>query len=172
MAYPREKRVHARNLYVAMRLPLDRIASEIDVSLSTIAAWKRKARADGDDWDRARSAARVADGGMGELTTIVMQDFVLFAESIIPEIKASEITPQEKVQLIASFSDSWAKFLRVMGRASPEVAKLSVAMETLEILAAHVRDQQPELMPGLVPLLEQIGPQLSARFGSSKVGEA
>jgi len=47
-----------------------------------------------------------------------------------------------------------------------------VAMETLEILAAHVRDQQPELMPGLVPLLEQIGPQLSARFGSSKVGEA
>lgn len=172
MAHPPETRQQARNLYVQLRLPLERIASELGVAPSTLASWKRKAKDAGDDWERARNAARVAEGGMGEVTSAVMQDFVMFAESIIPEINASELSAPEKVQLIASFSDSWAKFLRVMGRASPEMAKLAVAMETLELFAGHVRKRKPELLPALVPLLEEIGPKLSSRFGSGKVGDA
>jgi hypothetical protein len=166
MAHPPELRQRARNLYVRQRLPVERVAAESGVAPATVASWKRKAKEAGDDWDRARNAARVADGGMGEVTHAVMEDFVLFAETIIPEIKASGLTPQEKVQLIASFADSWSKFLRVMGKASPELSRLSVAFEVLRELARFLAARHPAELERFEAILEPFGEHLNKEWSA------
>ena len=174
MAYPPHIRAKVRGLWVNGGMRDDRIAVETGVPEATIRSWRRKDKDAGDDWERARNAARIAQGGMGEVTQQVMQDFVLFAEDIIPDIKGSDLSPDKKVELIASFSDSWAKFIKVMGRASPEVAKLAVAMECLKELVEHLRERHPVLLrnPELIQALDEFGPILSAKFGASKVGTA
>ena len=170
MAYPPQARQKARGLYVNGGLPLERVSAETGVPMGTLRSWKRQGEEKGDDWDRARNASRIAQGGMGEVTQTVMQDFVLFAQSIIPDINQSEISPQEKVDLIASFADSWSKFLRVMGKASPEIAKLSVAMEVQEAFVSHLRDRHRALLsPEMLNAINEFGPILSARFGAAKV---
>jgi hypothetical protein len=103
---------------------------------------------------------------MGEVTNLVMEDFVLFAQSIIPDIKAADLNPQEKVQLIASFADSWAKFQRVLGKAAPEVHRLSVAFELLREQAQFIALRFPTDLERFEAILEPFGEHLNREWNS------
>jgi hypothetical protein len=165
MAHKREKKLELRRRYVADGQPLAAAAEFSGVSYSTARNWKRGAAADGDDWDRARLAERVVDGGVGELTRVVLGEFVPMFRSTIEALKGSELDAVEKAEAISRLSDAYTKTVKAAGAVDPAIAKLAWAMEVLKLFAEFVQTQFPEQAVALLEVLEPFGQHLAEQFG-------
>jgi len=62
MAYSDKIKAEVRSDFIRGK-PLSAVASSHQVPYDTARSWKRKAAADGDDWDTARAANRISAGG-------------------------------------------------------------------------------------------------------------
>ena len=162
MAHPASARVAVRRGYVAQRLPLAEAARQAGVSPATARTWKRAAARGGDDWDRAREAARLAEGGLGSITERVLADFSALFMNTMADLQGHTTDPIETAKAMATLSDAYAKTVKAAGGVDPRLARLAIALETLERLGHYVREHRPELIGGLVEVLEPFGAALSA----------
>lgn len=166
MAHAAAVRDKVRGAYVYERLPLEEAAKRAGVSYNTARAWKAKAREAGDDWDRARGAARMAAGGLGDLTGRVIEDISLLYQSTVEKLKTdADLDPIEASEAIARLSDALTKTLKAAGAIDPKIAKLSIAMQTLEEFGRYLRERAPEALPHFAQHLEPFGQRLSEVFG-------
>ncbi len=165
MAHPPETRQAVRSAYIYDRLSLEAAAERAGVSYNTVRAWKKKAKEDGDDWDRARNAARLASGGLGDMTQQVLEDFAILFSATMDEIKHGEFSGLEKAEALSRLSDAYTKTMKAAGAGDQKFAKLSVALEVLEHLIEYVRSDRPEAAPVLLDILEPFGERLSAVYG-------
>ncbi len=159
-----DQRQQVRTAYVRDRAPLPEAARRAGVPASTARGWKRRARQGGDDWDRAREAARMAEGGLGSVTERVLHDFSTLFTSTLARLQRAPGDPIETAQAIASLSDAYAKTVKAAGGADPRLARLAIALETLERLGRFLHEHHPELAPGLIEILEPFGAALSAEW--------
>ena len=153
-----------RRAYVRERLPLSEAARRAGVPISTTRGWKRRALRAGDDWDRAREAAHMAEGGLGSITELVLSDFSMLFTSTLAELRLLKGHPIETAQAIATLSNAYAKTVKAAGGADPRLARLSIALETLERLGRYVQKHRPEMAAGLIEILEPFGAQLSKEW--------
>lgn len=165
MAHPPEKRTEVRTYYVRHRLSLSAAADRAGIPRNTAGAWKQKAIRDGDDWDMARNAARLADGGLDTLTTQVLEDFATLLLSTTEQIKQAQkdggLDPLKGAEAMSRVADAYTKTMKAATRASPNLARHAIAMETLDTLAQFIKARFPADLEQFVVILDAFGPHLS-----------
>lgn len=166
MAHDQKTRQAVRAKYV-QGMPLNTAAELCGVAYPTARAWKAKAEQGGDDWDVARNARRLTQGGVEELTGQILQDL---AEQFVATIEAmktaTDISPQAKAEMLAQLSDSYVKTIRAAGSANPKLNRLSVAMDVIKELNSFIGGQYPKLREAFVEVLEAFGPELVRNFSA------
>lgn len=136
------------------------------VPYETVRGWKRSAKAEGDDWDIARAAARISAGGIKTLTAEILEDFVHLFEATIEEIKsAKDMSPMKKAEAISRLSDAYQKTVKAAGASNPELSRLAIAMDVLQKQAEFIRRRHPHLQSAFLEILEPFGKELTRVYG-------
>jgi hypothetical protein len=165
VAYSQQIREAVRNAYVRDRLPLEAAADRVGVSYSTAQAWKRKDAADGWCWDKARAASRMATGGLGDITTQLLEDFAILFQVTVEQIRDAEVDPLKKAEAISRLSDAYTKTMRAATKGAPEIGRLAMALEVLDLFSRFVRAEHPEHAEALIEVLEPFGQTLASTYG-------
>lgn len=166
MAHSPEIVQAVRGSYVFERLPLPVAAAKHDVSYSSAQAWKKKAFEAGDDWERARSAALMAAGGLGDATNQILDGFTILFQTAIQKVQDDENqTAEDMVASLARLSDSYAKMLTSAGKSNPKISKLAIAMEVLNEEAALIKAEFPDDVERFAKILDRLGPRICEVFG-------
>jgi hypothetical protein len=143
--HPPETRLKLRSLYVHGNFTLESAAEQMQISKRSAMRWKNQALSEGDDWDRARLAHLISQEGRDAFIASMVDGFVtanLTCQRLIAE--APDMSPMQRVNLLASLADSFAKVMRAQERAQPDVNRQAVAMEVMEHLLRFVREQYPK----------------------------
>lgn len=170
MAHSAETRTRVRTAYVRQRLDLKTAAAAHGVGYGTARRWRAEAEEAGDDWDRARAAARMADGCLGDLTYEVLEQFALLFQATIEELRAPVAegdeprNPIATAEALAKLADAYTKTVKAAGKVDGKMAELSVALRTLELFTAYLRERRPELLGVFADVLEPFGARLSEEF--------
>lgn len=165
MAHPPDVRRAVRMGYIVQRLSLAEAARQAGVHEATARTWKREAASRGDDWDRARTAENMAQGGLGSVTERVLNDFSAMFTNTMEHLKEHPGDPVETSRAIAGLADAYSKVVKAAGCVDPRLAKLSIAMEVLKLFGRHVRENAPEHVMALTGLLQSFGEELAAQWG-------
>lgn len=165
MAHKHDVRARLRRLYVVDRQPLNAAADTVEISYSTARAWKQAALERGDDWDHARMAEEIGDGGVRELTRVVLTEFVPLFRSTIEQLRGANMKAVDKAEAISRLSDAYTKTVKASGAVDPTVAKLGWAMEVMRLLAQFTAERYPKHQGSLLEVLEPFGEQLAEMLG-------
>ena len=165
MAHAPETRSAARAAYIHEAQPLEAVAERLKVAVGTLSRWKRDALESGDDWDKARAAARLAGQGAEAVAAAVLEDFVLLFQSTLTEIKGGNIPPLAKAEAISRLSDAYHKTTAAAAKGSPKLSRLAVAMDVLQLLADYIRSHRPQHAAAFAEILEPFGAELARAYG-------
>lgn len=165
MAHPPERKAQVREAYVRQGLTLEVAAASAGVAYGTAREWKRAAEQAGDDWDRARNARRLAEGGLGSMTTQVLEQFAVLFEATMQRLQVEPGPAIETAEAIARLSDAWVKTTKAAGTADPKFSRYAVALEVLEAFVAYLRDEgTPADLERFGQLLEPFGRRVSEMY--------
>jgi transposase len=165
MAHPPEIRARLRAAYVHERLSLEQAGARLEVSAATARRWKLDAERAGDDWDRARSATRLAGDGMAQVAQMILEDYLLLHQSTIEGVKSDlQLQPLQKAEVLSKLADAFTKTMSAVGKASPELSKLSVATDVLQRFAAFVGTRHPHLAEGMLEVIEPFAASLARDY--------
>ncbi len=165
MAHTQETRQAVRASFVYERLDIPAIATKHGVSEATIQAWKRAAKKAGDDWNKARSASRMAAGTLGDVTQEITEDFALLFKTTINDIKNGDFSGLEKAEAISRLSDAYTKTMKAAAAGNPKLAKLSVAFEVLSELADFIKTHEPDSIALFARILDKFAIRVNEVFG-------
>lgn len=164
MAHSQDVRNAVRRSFVYERLPLEQAAEKHGVSYHTARNWKRLDKEEGDCWDKARVAGRMAAGGLGDLTTQVLEDFATLFQTTMEDIKKGDYSAMQKAEMLSRLSDAYTKTMKAAGGGDAKIAKLSIALEVLEELAKYIRAHYPRELENLAVVLEPFGKRVSEMY--------
>lgn len=165
MAHSKDVVAAVRASYVFEGLYLKDIERRHRLPGRTVERWKRRAFEKGDDWDTARAAVRMSRGGEEVLAANVLEQFVYLFQATLTELKDNdELKAPQKVEALSKLADAYGKTTAAMRRANPNLSKLSIAMEVLDLLAQFVRKRAPQAAPALLEVLEPFGAELTAKL--------
>lgn len=164
--YGDDTRAALRRAFVYDRLELPAAAAQAGVSVNTARRWKAAAEAAGDDWSRARSAARLAEEGRQSVAEMILNDYLVLHQACMEEVKAaSGIDPLKKAEALARLAAAFTKTMAAVGKASPDLSRLAVATDVIQRLAAFVRAGFPDRAPALLEVLEPFAAALAKEYG-------
>ncbi|WP_281660984.1 DUF1804 family protein [Microvirgula aerodenitrificans] len=166
MAHSPEIRDRVRRLYVFERLGLEMAALQCGVSMSTAGRWKRESLDAGDDWDKLRSAAILAGGGIEAVARAALVGFMTQYQTTMDALNENpDIAAEKKVAMLASLADSFNKTVSASKRVLPETSQLATAMEVVQRLAGFIRERYPKHAAAFVEVLEPFGEDLVKCYG-------
>ncbi len=166
MAYSPQTINKARAAYVYEALNIEAVAERFSVPRSTITRWKKTALGNGDDWDRARAAARLSGQGIESVTSVFLEDFVLMLQSATQQIKGSEgITAQDRVEMLSRLADAYAKTIAAVAKGNPKLDKLSFAASLLGDLVQYIQAHYPQHAKAMEEVLVPFGQEIGNRYG-------
>lgn len=164
MAHAPEVRNAVRRSYVMERLPLEAACEKHDVSYNTGRIWKRKAKEEGDDWDKSRAASRMAAGGLGDMTTQVLEEFALLFQSTMEQIGEADVSALDKAEAMSRLADAYTKTMKAAGGGDSKMGQLAVAMDVLKRMTEFVQSRCPQHAVALSEILEPFGEELSRAY--------
>jgi len=166
MAHGQEMRAAVRAAYIHDQLPLEAAAIKAGVPAGTAARWKRRAKADGDDWDKMRAACLLAGGGVEAVARQMLADYVVQHRAMMETISAdADLKADVKVQMLASLADSFNKTVAASKRVLPETNELATALSVLDRFANFIREKFPQHGPAFVEVLEPFGAEIARVYG-------
>ena len=165
MAHAPEIRAKLRAHYINDALSLEAASERLDISSRTATRWKQEALANGDDWDKARLACRLAGEGAEAVSRAVLEEFLSLFQITLADIRDGELKPMEKAEGMSRLADAYTKTMRCVQRSAPELNRLAVASEVLQLLAKFVKTKHPKLAPALMEVLEPFGEELVKAYG-------
>lgn len=166
MAHSSVTQARARAAYIHDNLPLEQIARLVGVSEPTLRRWKRQAKTDGDDWDKARGARVLAGEGIEQVARQMLADYVVRHQTLTENVLDDpDMGAAAKVSALASLADSFNKIVAASRRVLPETNELAVALQTLGLLGDFVRQNYPQHAAALLEVLEPFGDEVGKRFG-------
>lgn len=161
MAYGEDTRRALRSAYVYQALSLEAAAEKINVALGTASRWKREALAAGDDWDKARAAARLSSEGAEAVTQAVLEDFVTLFQNTVSDLRNdTKATGLAKAEALSRLSDAYHKTMSAAAKGSPRLSKRAVALDVLKLLTDFVAERYPQRAATLVEVLEPFADHL------------
>ena len=165
MAHSKETVTAIRGAYVHERLDLKGAAAKQNVSYATARAWKKKALDSGDDWDKARAASRQASGGLGDMTAELLEDLALLFQATVEEVRKDDSPPLKKAEALSRMADAYTKTMKAAGAGDSKMNRLTIALETLKVLAQFIAERFPEQLEPFVVILEQFDSRAAEVFG-------
>lgn len=169
MAKGADVRAKLRKHYIFDRLSMEQAAKLVDVSYTTAKRWKDKALAEGDDWDRLRSASSLSGGDVEQLSQQILTEMLVQFNATLDLIKADEEMPAvTRVELLSSLMDNIHKSMSAMKKFLPEANSLSIGMAVIRGLAEFVQEKFPQHGSVLVEILEPFGEVLPRLLASAK----
>lgn len=166
MAHPPELRSALRAAYVHERLNMDMAADKVGVSYATARRWKSDAENEGDDWEKARSVARISADGMQTVAQMLASDFVPIHHAVMEEVRSAEgVDPLKKAEALAKLADAVTKTASAIGRFSPEMSRLAAANDCMKAFGEFVMAEHPHLAESLIEAMEAFIPRLARDFG-------
>ena len=90
MAYPKSARETLRKAYVYGQLTLELAAMRAKVPTSTARRWKTDAKAEGDDWDKVKTAHTMASGSLDEIGREILTKFLIQYNTTMDQINTEE----------------------------------------------------------------------------------
>lgn len=162
MAYSEETRRALRAAYVYKALSLEAAADQMKIAFGTASRWKRDAKETGDDWDRARAAARLGAEGAESVTQLVLEEFVTLFQSTMEQVKNdAKASGLQKAEALSRLSDAYHKTMSAVAKGSPKLNKLAVAMEVIKMLTDFIVAKHPSQALTFVDMLEPFGEHLT-----------
>jgi hypothetical protein len=169
VAHPDESRRAVRAAFVFEQQGLEVAALRHAIPLATARRWKAEAKAEGDDWDKARSAQMIAGGGMEDVARQTLGVIVRQVQATLDSIEAdTKLSAADKVKLLTSLADSYNKLMATSKRLMPETDKLAVAADVQRRLIDYLKDMAPQLVAALVPHLQPFSEQLARDYGNKQ----
>lgn len=165
MAHPAEIRAKLRAAFLYDGLSLEAAAERLGVSERTASRWKREALAKGDDWDKAKLASRLAGEGSEAVARVVLEEFLALFQTTLTDIKGADLKPMEKAEAISRLSDAYTKTMRSIEKSAPELNRLAIAMEVLQLLGKYVQTKQPDCAQAFLGVLTPFGEELACTYG-------
>ena len=166
MAHPDETRRKVRAAFVFDQQTIEVAALRFGIPVGTAQRWKSEAKAEGDDWNKAKSAQLVAGGGLEDVVRQTLGVVVQQVQATLDEIQGAEdIGPGEKVKMLASLADAYNKLMATSRRLMPQTDKLGIAMDVLKRLGEHIAKNRPALAGEFVEKLESFGEELAKAYG-------
>jgi hypothetical protein len=165
MAHSQDIRAEVRRAYAIEALPLESLSMRYGVAVSTLMRWKKEAAGKPDDWDKARAAARLTALGKDAINDAMLAELAPLYLSILSDLKNETIPAIQKAEAMARLTDSHHKTMSIIAKTSPQVSKLAVAMEVLQLQANFIRAGYPHLVEPFSLMLDQFGAKLSEVFG-------
>lgn len=166
-AYPKETREKLRRLYVHEGRLLESAASMCQIPPATARAWRKKAKDEGDDWDKVRAAYLLAGDGIENLSRAILTGFLQQYDrtmTMLRDESAEELPPSERVRLLASLADAFTKTAAANARMLPETSKLAVALEVLELFGSFIGRRYPQHLPAFVEMVEPLGAEIEQKY--------
>ena len=146
-------------------MALTTAAAMIGVPHQTARTWKRKAKADGDNWDNARVALKVSKGGASELTAEIVEDFILTFKACVEELKKADgMSPIVKAQTLSQLSDAYQKSVKAMSDSNPKLSKLAIVMDVLKRQGDFIRAYYPDLFEPFSDMLGDFGKEIASVY--------
>lgn len=165
MAHSQQTIMALRSTYVNEQLDLKLAAQMHKVSYNTARKWKQRAKEEGDDWETARNAMLLAQGGKKELINQVIERFFIQSERIFQSIEdADELSPAAMVDLMAKWTDSMSKVSKVLGTDN-NFHKIGFALELLQMLGSFIRKEYPQHAQTFLEVLEPFGQEINRHYG-------
>lgn len=156
----------ARSDYVFRRMMQSTIAAAYGISEATVGRWKKAAKEQGDDWDKARTAHVIAGEGMEAVVSTVVEDFMIQAQAILEEIKVGTHSTKEKVDMLVSLSDAMTKMTSSARKLAPKISELGVAQDVMAKLLEFVRETFPQHAHVILEIIEPFGERLAELYTS------
>lgn len=169
MAKSGDVRALLRKLYVFDRLSLEQAAKQVSVAYTTAKRWRDRAAAEGDDWEKVRSASSLAGGDVEQLSQQILTEMLVQFNAVLDLIKADTSMPApQRVELLSSLMDNIHKSMAAMKKFLPEANSLSIGMTVIRGLAEFAQERFPQHMSQLVEVLEPFGEVLPKLLASAK----
>lgn len=166
MGYGPEVIRKVRAAYIHEALPLEQAADREGVGGRTAARWKAKAQEAGDDWDRARTAARLSGESLEQINQALLEQFLTFHKATMEAVQADKkMPPSEKVAAISRLADAFNKTMNAVSKSAPELSRLAVASDVLQRLGRYVAEHHPGHAAALLEVLEPFGEELVKVYG-------
>ncbi|WP_299165817.1 DUF1804 family protein [uncultured Tateyamaria sp.] len=159
-----DKRRKIRSDYVNRRMAATTIATIHKISASTVGRMKKAAKADGDDWDIARTATVIAGEGLDVVVSTVVEDFMILAQGLLEEVKDEQVSNEDKIKHLINLSDATVKMTAAAARLAPKISELGVAQSVVQQLLEFVRENFPHHSNAILEIIEPFGDQLTARL--------
>ena len=165
MAHPPEIQAKLRAAYVYDRLGLEAAAEKAGISIATARRWKREAETSGDDWERARSAARLSGDGTQTIAQLILDDYLVLHQATIESVKgADNISPIDKAEIMSRMADAFTKTMSAVSKASPQLNRLGIATDVLQRLSRYTAEVHPHQVEALLEVLEPFAAELSRDY--------
>lgn len=166
MAYGIKQKNEVRKNYCHRLLPMTQASKLAGVPLGTARRWKMEAEEQGDDWDKSKAVSSMSSGGRDDLMKTIINDYVILHQSVIESLKtADKMTAKDKVAALASLADAFSKTMKSAGQASPQLSKLAIANDILQLLGDFVQKQFPIHINAFLEILEPFGEEISRNYG-------
>ena len=159
-----DQRRAIRSDFVNRRMAATTIAAARGCSVSTVQRLKARSKADGDDWESARRANVVAGEGVETVVSMVVEDFVLTAHSMMDQIKTEETDFKARMALMVQLADATTKMTSAARKLAPTISELGVAQAVLEDMLGFVRAEFPQHAEAILEIIEPFGETLTTRF--------
>lgn len=156
----------ARSDYIYRRMMQSTIAAAYGISEATVGRWKKAAKDDGDDWDKARTAHVIAGEGVETVVSTVVEDFMILAQSLLDEIRDGEHTTKERVEMLVMLADAQTKMVASSKRLAPRISELGVAQDVMAKLLDFVREVFPQHAAAIREIIEPFGERLTEIYAS------
>jgi hypothetical protein len=166
MAHSDDIRRRARSDYIFRRMTPATICTAYAVSEATFGRWKKAAKEDGDDWDKARTASVIAGEGIETVVSSVVEDFMIQAQSLLDDIRDGVLTTAEKVAHLVAIADAMTKMTSAAKKLAPKVSELGVAQDVMAHLLEFVREYFPQHASAILEVIEPFGEKLSKIYAS------
>jgi hypothetical protein len=75
------------------------------------------------------------------------------------------LKPLERAEAMSRLADAYTKTIRAITKSAPELNRLAVASEVLQLLAKFVRDRFPAHAVAFMEVLEPFGEELVKVYG-------
>lgn len=165
MAHTPEVQQAARNAYVYKRLTIELIAAQLKVSPPTLRKWRAAAKASGDDWDTARTAASLSGESSMDMSRHVIEEFLQIHGAVMRDLKAAkDVAPLDKVKALASLSDAYTKTMSAFRRSTPALNRYAVALEVMKMMTKYVRQHAPAQAQELEAVLQPFSKKLAQHY--------
>lgn len=141
---------------------------QAQVPVSTTRRWKADAKAEGDDWDKVKTAHTMASGSLDEIGREILTGFLLQYRTVMEQLNDSEskLGAEDKVNLLASLADAYNKTIAANKKILPETSELATAMQVVDLLSTYIQKKAPDSFEVFVDLLlNGFDKELAKKFG-------